>query len=448
MNTFLSFLFYFVLTHFTLDTPGRGIMGESVVNSIHPVILIPGVESSRLEGKLRNRPPFEEETTNSTGINATFTPSSSFSFTSSSSSLHSHLPCKSNSDDWFFIWIDIAAFVPVDCWINNMKLFYNKETRQTNNFKGVYIRPSDFGNTSGVETLTPVPLIADHIYMKPLVDRFTSSGQYKRGHNIRAAPYDFRKAPNEQSAWMEAVKELIENTYHLNGRSRVVLIAHSMGALFAHIFLTRQTPEWKEQFIHEFISIGAPYGGSLVALKTLATGRNFGIIPFRDDEIRNLETSYPVVPFLLPSKLAWSSDDALVVINSSNAVKTIRLDNYNEWFSLLNLPNVAEMYFDVKDLLGNLQHPGVNVTCIYSHGSATVSQLFYEKSNDFPSNPHLLYSDGDGSVNRNSLEACLKWSTERDFTFKVASYPSYGHVELLKAPDVIESIFRLVSKDP
>lgn len=405
----ILYIFYFSIIFTT-----KSVIRCEMLNSIKPVILIPGVESSRLEIKLIQRIPFTNEI----------------------------LPCKSNSN-WFIIWLDINSFIPVECWINNMKLLYNSSSRTTENIPGVFIKPSQFGNTSGVETLSKVPLVSDHIYMKPLIDRFIKSNYYIRGNNIRAAPYDFRKAPNEQIKWFQLFKKLIEDTYTLNNNEKIVLISHSLGGMFTYIFLMKQTTDWKNKFIHNFILVSTPLGGSLMALKTLATGSNVNLIPFKQDEIRSLEASFPIVPFLLPSPLAWSSNEPLVLINNSSIA--ITTSNYNDLFNLLNLPDVSEMYHDVKDLMGNLDHPGVNVTCIYSLGKETVSNLVYSDINMFPLKPNIIYGPGDGTVNEKSLKLCLKWSQVNEYTFKNYVFDSLGHSDLIKSDQFIEQIFHLVT---
>lgn len=383
--------------------------------AIHPIILIPGLQGCQLQGKLKSRVPMSDET----------------------------IACKANTDDWFTIWTHIDSFIPVDCWINNMRLIYNRSSRVTHNIPGVLIQPSDFGGTSSVETLAALPLIDDQIYMKPLVEQFVHKLNYIRGVNIRSAPYDFRKAPNEQQAWMKQLKFLIEQTYHLNGNISIDLIAHSMGGMFTYIFLTKQSLQWKNQFIHQFISISTPYGGSVSAVKTILTGFNVGIIPLKDKQIHSLELSYPIVPFLLPSTISWSPDSTLVDVAS---LLNVTVNNYQHLFQLLSLPDVSEMYLDVKNLMNPFVHPGVNVTCIYSTGKKTPGKIIYQSPNHFPSSPHILYEDGDGTVNRQSLEACLKWSNDNSFTFNIRNFHSLPHAQILKAPEIIDALVSLIAE--
>ena len=52
----------------------------------------------------------------------------------------------------------------------------------------------------------------------------------------------------------------------------VFLIGHSLGCLHLLYFLLRQPQTWKDRFIDGFISLGAPWGGSIKPMLVLASG--------------------------------------------------------------------------------------------------------------------------------------------------------------------------------
>lgn len=52
----------------------------------------------------------------------------------------------------------------------------------------------------------------------------------------------------------------------------VFLIGHSLGSLHVLHFLLHQTQSWKDRFIDGFISLGAPWGGSIKPMRVLASG--------------------------------------------------------------------------------------------------------------------------------------------------------------------------------
>ena len=66
------------------------------------------------------------------------------------------------------------------------------------NTPGVITRVPDFGNTSSIEYLDPV-LSHPGQYFAPFVQSLVNTFGYKRGVNMRAAPYDFRYGPGKIS---------------------------------------------------------------------------------------------------------------------------------------------------------------------------------------------------------------------------------------------------------
>jgi len=84
---------------------------------------------------------------------------------------------------------------------------------------------------------------------------------YVRGVSLRGAPYDFRYAPHSQAFYFTRLRQLVEETWALNGRRRVVLLAHSMGGLYAAYFLARQPADWKDRYVEALITVNTPWAG-------------------------------------------------------------------------------------------------------------------------------------------------------------------------------------------
>jgi hypothetical protein len=94
------------------------------------------------------------------------------------------------------------------------------------------------------------------------------------GGNLFGAPYDFRTImlTNHMERYFVRLQELIEQATQQN-RNKVVVVAHSIGCLLMYIFLVDYVShEWKCKHIDSFISVGGPYGGSSLSLKTLISG--------------------------------------------------------------------------------------------------------------------------------------------------------------------------------
>ena len=178
---------------------------NKINSSIHPVIFVPGDGGSQILAKLNK-------------------------------TSRVHYICRRTTDYWFYLWLDWRQLMPIEisCWVDNMRLVYNNLTRTTRNNQGVHLKIPDFGNTTAVEYLD-----ADrsYLYFGRIVDSLLDMG-YERKKSVFGAPYDFRKAPNEQHEWFKMFKELITSAYNTNGMKPVVLVSHSMGSPMVLYFLT------------------------------------------------------------------------------------------------------------------------------------------------------------------------------------------------------------------
>lgn len=134
--------------------------------SLNPVILIPGDGGAQLEARL-----------NKTNV--------------------VHYICQKTTKDYFNIWLNLELLVPVviDCWIDNIKLIYNNETRTTTNSDGVDIRVPGWGETETVEWLDPSHASSGS-YFTDIANTLVALG-HQRNLTVRGAPYDFRKAPSK-----------------------------------------------------------------------------------------------------------------------------------------------------------------------------------------------------------------------------------------------------------
>lgn len=58
-----------------------------------------------------------------------------------------HVFCQKTTQDFFNIWLNLELLVPlvIDCWIDNVKLYYDNETRTTQNTPGVETRIPGWG---------------------------------------------------------------------------------------------------------------------------------------------------------------------------------------------------------------------------------------------------------------------------------------------------------------
>ncbi|KAH8863980.1 Phosphatidylcholine-sterol acyltransferase [Schistosoma japonicum] len=135
---------------------------------------------------------------------------------------------------------------------------------------------------------------------------------------IRGAPFDFRKAPNENNDFNDKLMHLIEETYRNGGNRPVVLLGHSLGAKYAMHFLKSMKKSWKNMYIKTFVSLSAPLGGSVKALKIEASGDNFGVFLRSPLSFRPVQRTLPSLAFLLPDSRLWSPTEPIIMTPTTN----------------------------------------------------------------------------------------------------------------------------------
>lgn len=341
---------------------------------LSPVILVPGDGGSQLEAKL-----------NKTEV--------------------VHYICAKTSSDYFNIWLNLELLVPyvIDCWIDNVKLTYNNVTRKTENAPGVDVRAPGWGQAEPVEWLDPSHASAG-TYFKDVGNALVDIG-YVRNVSLRGAPYDFRKAPNENADFFVKLKQLVEDTYVMNNNTNVTLVAHSMGGLMSLHFLQQQTSAWKAKYIRRFITLSSPWAGAVKALKVFAIGDDLGSRVLRESVLRQEQITCPSLSWLLPSPLFWKKDEVLIQTEQFNYT----INNLQKFFDDIDYPTGWEMRKDTVQYMMDFTAPDVELHCLYGSNVTTVERLVYKPGTWLDGYPTLVTGDGDGTVNARSLTACEHW---------------------------------------
>ncbi|XP_068242151.1 lysosomal phospholipase A and acyltransferase-like [Palaemon carinicauda] len=305
-----------------------------------------------------------------------------------------------------------------------IKLDYDRETHTTSSPPGVQVRIPGFGSTSSVEYLTSEKISQSGYMIEPIENVLLPLG-YKRDVDLRAAPYDFRKAPNEMHQYFENLRELIEEMYHETGR-KVVLLSHSMGSNIARYFLIHHTQEWKDSHIETLISVAGAWGGTVKTLKAFTSGYNFGIPFLNSKAMLSAEMTFPSMAYMMPSGDVWNPDEVFIV----SKVVNVTVSNYNELFAALDYEDGYSMHLDTKDLDQIQVAPGVSLHCISSSKVDTPEKFFYD-GNNLQEDPVTIMGDGDGTVNRRSLDLCLKWKDLQEQEIQHTVYEYVDHLSIL-----------------
>uniref|UniRef100_A0A1B0AJP7 Group XV phospholipase A2 n=2 Tax=Glossina TaxID=44049 RepID=A0A1B0AJP7_GLOPL len=375
---------------------------------LSPVIFVPGYGGNQIDAKLHK----------------TSTPS---------------VYCSKDSD-WFNLWLNLEQIVPlvVNCWVDNIKLYYDNITRTTHNTPGVETRVPGWGDPEVVHWIDPSHNM-NGAYFIDIGNLLISRG-YDSKKNIRGAPYDFRKAPNENRQYFIDLKELVEATYEANDQIPITFIAHSMGSPMILVFLQQQTSEWKKKYIARVISLAGAWAGSVKALKVYAMGDDLDSFLLSGKVLREEQISNPSTAWLLPSPLFWSGNEVLV----KTPKRSYTMGQLEQFFNDLDFRNGWEMRKNVMRYVLNFNAPDVELHCIYGDRVPTVEQLVYEKDDITQETPILEMGLGDGTVNRRSLRACKYWSGYQTANISNVVFSGVNHMDILKNKKVLNYITRIM----
>eukprot|EP00064_Thunnus_orientalis_P006451 superscaffoldBa00000670_g6469 len=377
-------------------------------NSTPPLIIVPGNLGNRLEAKI-DKPTLV------------------------------HWMCYKKTKHWFPLWIDLNMFMPigVDCWIDNIRT-----TRRSSNSPGVQVRVPGFGQTYPIEFLDHNKLAG---YFYTMVQHLVNVG-YTRNETVRGAPYDWRLTPNENEEYLIRLQDLVEEMYD-QYQQPVYLLGHSMGCHYVLYFLNHQPQAWKDKYIRGFISLAAPWGGAVKALRVMASGENDGIPMISNIKIREEQRMTTTNPWMVPSEEAWSKDHVFISTPSFNYTH----QDYQRFFTDINFEDGWHMWEDTRNLTGDLQHPGVEVWCMYGVGLPTVVTYIYDEEYPNADPVDFVYADGDDTVDSFSMGLCKRWVGQQEKPVHVTEFRGLPHLDIVfheKVLNQIQHILEGISDTP
>ena len=134
-------------------------------------------------------------------------------------------------------------------------------------------------------------------------------------------------------------------------------------------------------------------------------------------ELRPMERSFTSSAYLFPHKDLWGSNE----IFASSPVRNYTSSNIKQFFDDISYTTGWLQYQQASPAL-TLDPPGVEVYCIYGSKVLTPEKLSWAKGYFPDYQPVIVYGDGDGTVNRRSLEACKMWNKENNYGKDVQIY--------------------------
>ena len=241
------------------------------------------------------------------------------------------------------------------------------------------------------------------------------------------------------------MKRQIEDMYEQSGNTKVTIVVQSMGAPTTLYFLDPNngivTQDWKNMYLHAFVSLSGAWAGSPLALKEQVSGGILRHIVGRlinDSAIaRRLQSVY----WLLPNPAVFN--DTTVIIRTPD--HTYTSSNYSQLFTNLGFKQGYTMYQGVENINKGFPDPGMPTYCCWGVGFKT--NLTYTYREDFPkgaeNDPEVTaHTDGDGVVNAMASEVCLQWNGTREC---YQTFPNVSHNDMAKNTNVIEAVAKVVT---
>uniref|UniRef100_A0A0N5C576 1-O-acylceramide synthase n=1 Tax=Strongyloides papillosus TaxID=174720 RepID=A0A0N5C576_STREA len=384
----------------------------------YPVILVPGFGGSRLQAKLNNKPSVV------------------------------HYFCDKTTKDYYDIWLDLRQFTIgfIDCFVDNMRMVCNNVTRKCESSPGVDIVTGEFGyDTDTVEWLDTFHFSQAN-YFASIADALVSWG-YERGGSLRAAPFDWRLKPTEMDDFYLKLKKTIMRTSWNNNDNKVILLGHSLGNVHINYFLRNfVNEEFRERYIKSHIALAAPWAGSMQIVKLLVSGYNmeFYRILLEPSKLRPMQRTWGSSYLLYPKEPAWKKDE----IFASSPKNNYSLNNVEEFFKDLDFPEGYGQYLEsLKNTEKLMDVPDVETHCINGVGIQT-PEIYQWSKGYYPDYPPDKYvnGDGDGTVNKKSLDICKMWS-EKSNKITVNEINNVNHVDILYHAQTKELIKQFLYKD-
>jgi len=381
---------------------------------LKPVIIIPGTGGTRLEAKL-DKPSV------------------------------SHWYCSKRSN-WYTLWLSVVSLTSpaINCWVDNIKLLWDSETKKYSNNIGVTTRiPYSSGSTLNFEYLDTSLKYGNSDYFYTLVQSLVEAGGI-RNVSIRGSPFDFRYAPSsaDSGQWLNKFTALVEDTYELNQQQKVSILSHSMGCLYSLWFLNNKSQEWKDKYILRWIPTSGVFAGAGNGVKQLLSG-DVSLVPLPGLSpltVRDEQRSYESNLLLLPSTQVWMNQTLV-----STPLKNYSSYDYEILFSKSNFENGFERYQLIGNLTANLIPPGVDTVHYYGVDVDTPCAFHYSSDNDFNESPDIINCNGDGTVPLKSLQSAHKWKAQnKGKSFVEKMFKDQSHTGILKFQDYINDIINLL----
>lgn len=356
-------LFYFILLLLPIGSIGR-----------KPIMLVPGLMGTQLRGNVTRHPFWY---------------------------------CPKVIDD--YVWVNDVLIIPPihKCLLESLGLQWNNETNQITQKDGVSIGPFDFGGLGAIsyadeleETLHIIPTYASFIEV-------LKSRGYVERESLFGIPFDWRFGMVHPDSFWTQVKELIEEAYTKNDNQKVVLIGHSMGAMFINYFcMTKTTKEWREKYIDSALLVAPSIGGSfltftVVLTKTIPYLGFIGELTDSTQKLGGVDIHFP--NYEIFGDRTFYTDENGNNYSARELKKALKVERIYD-----SDPSISKIFEANEDYISHIP-PAFDIPTAIVYNTAVETLAYLDRSKK---KFQYSYGPGDMEVNGESFDyLCNKWNT-------------------------------------
>ncbi|EDR29769.1 1-O-acylceramide synthase precursor, putative [Entamoeba dispar SAW760] len=347
------------------------------------------------------------------------------------------------------LWLSTKSFIPYvnACSFGYLVPGWNSSNKQQTDLDGIRIIIPQWGSTYSIRSIVPTwPLKYFSNAFDSLIKRLESLG-YQDQVDLLAASYDWRYFRFDEykhiDNWYEKTKNLILNTFKINNNSKVVIVSHSMGGLMSYKLFDYLGKDFCNAYIDQWISMSTPFLGSVRTFSAVFPGDNMGI-PINTKYTRDLSRTVETIPFLFPNggNERWGNEPIMrignqtifTINNITESFKTLDSD-FQEKSMYVYQHGINELYLKYNYTIPH----NVKTHCIITSGIPTIKTVNMETAN-YDGNFSFEYGDGDGTINIQSLLYA------KHFTRSIFNIGKYKHTDYLQEEITFETIKPFILK--
>ncbi len=259
----------------------------------------------------------------------------------------------------------------------------------------------------------------------------------------------------ERRGYFNNVQSLVEETYIENGNQKVTLVAHSMGGLVSHHFLTSYSginQEWKDKYIHAWVPLSGAWSGGVQTLARVIYGGDF------DNDLLSyvingflvpILRTFPSIPWLTPRESVFKNT-VLISTPSTNYTAA----NLKQLFDKIGYKNGFQIYNHLTTVVTpNFPPPNVNTFCYYGYNVPTPETFVLKQDLNKDvigmQAANVVMGNGDGTVNQASSAVCHQWQRmDPKYSFWVRQYEQVNHSEMVTNERVLSDVALIAGASP